>query len=229
MYDSTDVEAIPLDATWVLAYVDEPGATFDAARKRFPKARIVTITRDPAVTADELDVENGAATDPEAAVWVRQMRARGRRPIVYCSQARIAGVDAACIAIAERAPFIHGADWTGVPHLNPGEVATQYASPTVPDLNNRGYFDLSLVSLEFPNAFQHQPKGPTKVIPVPTTEQLSALLHRGTAITAETIAIGNQLHLPPGVRAVIAAAGALLIALERYMGSTKTGTPAPKA
>lgn len=229
MYDSENVAAIPLNAKMVAGYVDEPGRTWDALVARFRRARKLSITRTPTDTADFLDVENGAATALDVPGWCNRMRLARRVPGVYCSISKWQSVAGACASAKVQPPIRWDADWTGVPHLTSGSVATQYASPTVPDPLNEGDFDLSLVDPAFSNAFPPLPKGPKPVIKIPSAQQIGSYLRQASAIVAEVIAIGNQAHLPPVVRGVLAAAGGLLLTVEHYLGDPGTGNPTPPA
>jgi hypothetical protein len=229
MYDSENVDAIPASAKWVAGYIDQPGATWGALIKRFPKARKISITRTPTDTADVLDVERGAATALDVPGWLNRMRRAGRRPIVYTSRAYVDQVLGACGSAEVQPPFLWVADWTGKPHLVDGSIATQYASPTVPYLSIRGDFDLSVVSPEFPETYQSNPTKGKPVIKIPSAQQIGSYLRQASAIVAEVIAIGNQAHLPPVVRGVLAAAGGLLLTVEHYLGDPSTGNPTPPA
>ena len=59
MYDSVDVTQIPNKPAAVAAYINGNFANIDAVRKRFPHARILTISVTGDVPADCYDIERG--------------------------------------------------------------------------------------------------------------------------------------------------------------------------
>lgn len=222
MYDSVTPGEIPTSpvTAWVAGYVDGAYANVDELRRRFPRTRVVTIATSAHSVADFLDVERGDATAAEAVGWVLWMRSLRRRPGVYTSRSNLGAVIAAFHARRVPVPFFWVADWTGRPHLVPGSIATQWASPGygVHD----GNYDVSVVGVGFPDEFQRK-GGPSVTL---DTQRLGSLLRQAGAICAEVIAIGNQLHLPPSIRGILAAAGGAILAVEHYVGDTSTGRPA---
>jgi hypothetical protein len=142
MYDSITAADIPADAGMLAGYVDGAVSRWtDADWARFPNAIKVHI----AVSAltddgDGIDVETGAATPLGAAYWIPRRQAAGvQRPFVYCDRSSLGFVQVACAGLNYDLCL---ADWTGVPHLVPGTIATQYDHPP----NSGGHYDLSLVS-----------------------------------------------------------------------------------
>jgi hypothetical protein len=59
MYDSVTIDEIPAAPHAVAAYINGKYANADAARERFPHARILTISVEGDVAADCYDIENG--------------------------------------------------------------------------------------------------------------------------------------------------------------------------
>ena len=134
----------------VAGYVDGLYRWTAADWARFPAAVKVRIacfasTNDGHV----LDIEAGCSAPYQAPNWVRMRLAAGLpRPVLYCNRSNVGSVlgviDAAGL---HTAVAIWLADWTGVPHLASGTIATQYASPST---GSGGHFDLSLVADSWP-------------------------------------------------------------------------------
>lgn len=218
MYDSVNVAAIPAGATMVAGYVSGE-VTWPALVARFPKARKVSITITPAMQADVFDIESGAGTPAQVPQWVLDMRALRRRPIVYTTRdVWNSAVVPACRAAGVAVPFWWCAGWTGTPYLEPGSCATQWCAP---GNGSPGDYDVSLVDLTtFPSPYRK--KAPVE-IKIPDTQRMAALLRQAAAIVAEVVAIGNQAHLPASVRAVIASAGGIILAIEHFVADPSTG------
>src|SRR5947209_4017262 len=84
MYDSVDLTQIPADARYVAGYVNGQWPTYAAAVKRWPRARVMSISISAGHDAECLDVEQGDAQPDEAAVWVFRQLVRGaKRPCLY--------------------------------------------------------------------------------------------------------------------------------------------------
>ena len=224
MFDSVTPTAIPKGARMVAGYVNGSYPDYAQLLKLFPDARVVSITVRADEPADVLDVERGDATPAQVPQWVTRMRQGLRRPIVYCSLSMMGEIEAACAAVKVSPPFYWSADWTGKPHLNSGCVATQYASPSVPDPRFHANVDVSLVSPNFPDRYQTKPKKGHPTVKLPTKAQLIAdLLHLASAL-AIVSAAAPQLHLPPWARGVLAAAA---LVTTRALGILRDKAPAP--
>lgn len=88
MYDSVDLNQIPADAEAVAGYVGGHWPTFKHLAARWPKAKRLSIAVMAQEDADCLDVENGDASNTEAAFWFLRQRGRGlARPRFYTSVA----------------------------------------------------------------------------------------------------------------------------------------------
>jgi hypothetical protein len=214
MYDAVTVEHIPLTATHVAAYVDGY-RNLEAMRKRFPKALLTTITVKGSV-ADVLDVERGAATITDARRWVLAMRKIGRRPIVYCSKSNLPRVQTAMRDAKVADPFYWVADWTDVPHLVTGSIATQFKS--VPH-----DYDVSLLRDDFPKPLQR------KVTPVKiniTAAQAKSALIQLAALAGVVNTYVNEGHLPVAVRTAVGTISGLIIVVEHYFVKTSIATAA---
>ena len=129
MYDSTTPSQIPTSAPIVAGYIDGIYAWTASDWARFPTSTHVTITVFGNLAARVADCERGDMTATQVARWAQLELNAGRRPTIYSSPSTWPDVVAALAAIGE---FPAAVDWwaadpTGVPHLVPGSVATQYA------------------------------------------------------------------------------------------------------
>lgn len=148
MYDAVTVANLPAGGDLYAGYVNGRYANLSALRARFPSARIVTISVTASGVADVLDVERFDATPEQAPGWVRDMRAIGRVPTVYCR----ASAWSACMAAFYRAnvagPFWWIANYDGDPAIPAGAVAKQFGG------NARGGYDVSSVADYWPGIDQ---------------------------------------------------------------------------
>lgn len=102
MYDSIDVSRIPSDAEAVAGYVNGRWATWEEVKRRFPKAKKLSIAVTSSADADCLDIEPGNATPSDAPGWVKRQIARGvKRPVVYANRSQMPAV----LTVLERAGF----------------------------------------------------------------------------------------------------------------------------
>ena len=84
MYDAVTVGNIPQSATMVAGYVDGNYKTVPALRRRFPKAKIVTITvLGGDLTANVVDIETGDCTPASGVAWAKRRLAAGYHPTLY--------------------------------------------------------------------------------------------------------------------------------------------------
>lgn len=146
MYDSVDPAAIPNTAAELLVYTDGDFANEAAMRARFPNAVIHTISTAGHVVAEWIDVEPGAVWPNQAAADLfRVWRTQGCRGY-YTS---LANEQALREAHAAANPGVTAewfdADWTNTPHVDPGNVATQYADPP----GSGGSYDVSDTTPQF--------------------------------------------------------------------------------
>jgi hypothetical protein len=230
MYDAVNVEAIPADARMVAGYVDGGYVTWPALVRRFPHARKVSITTTGDAVADVCDVESGDASPQKSVVWVKAMRRLGRRPIVYTSAANVRAVDQAFEAEREQVPFVWIADWTGEVHEYFGAVATQYASPSVPPPGMQIGYDISTVSPNWPDPIQKK-RGPMN-IKLPSWATFYRVLALAGSALGIVVGLGNQLHLPASLRAVLLAASAGIVWIEHHKvtsGFSQKPPPPPRA
>lgn len=137
-YDSVTAPNCPAGAPLYLGYVNGAYANAEQMRALHPAARIVTVTVTAAEQADMLDVEPGDASPGDVVQWLGVGREAGAWPSIYCGLTNWTPCRAACwkAGIAEPPWFV--AHYTGVPHIEPGAVATQWA-----DL---GPYDVSAVA-----------------------------------------------------------------------------------
>ena len=121
-YDAVDVSALPPGGDFYLAYLDGAWPTYQAVRAKFPKAQVLSVTVTGKLPADIIDVETGDATPAGAAAWVRAGKGKG----VYSDTSTH---PALVSALAGLDWWWYAADPTGVPHIVPGSLATQWAWP----------------------------------------------------------------------------------------------------
>ena len=128
MYDAVNANAIPANAAYVAGYVDGPVSHWSTLDwDRFQNARLLTITVTGATAnADVIDVENGDATVEAAINWITRYPNR----IIYINKSTFEANQTALSAIADKCRFWI-ADWTNIPHLYPGSIATQWTSGTI--------------------------------------------------------------------------------------------------
>lgn len=147
MYDSTNPYDIPTSAQMVAYYMDGLYAWDDNGIRRFSGKPMVSITVLGNV-ADVADVETGDLRPVQGAAWAAHMISLGRYPVLYFSRYLYGTVAAAIhaqgINDSQWAAWI--AEWTGIPHLISGTVATQYDHPP----HSGGHYDLSLVGAHWP-------------------------------------------------------------------------------
>lgn len=139
MYDSVTWQAIPADAEVVAGYIDGAYAWPQEAWDSFPDAMHVAIAVFPSTNSgDVLDCETGDATPEQCPDWIKMRKMAGIAvPTIYCNASTMPAVQQACQGLTYN---LWIADWTGVPHLYPGSVATQYADPPL----SGGNYDVSL-------------------------------------------------------------------------------------
>lgn len=168
MFDSTVTADLPAPPDGlVAAYVDGRFANVDAVRRRFPKARVVTITVTGRAGAHVCDTEPGNIGPAGAARWAKAEVAAGRPPTLYCMASQWSEVKAAVKAngIADKVSYWI-AQYDGKPTIPAGAVAKQYASSDVPAGqagHTDGHKDVSVVADHWPG-----------VDPAPRTRPLSA-------------------------------------------------------
>ena len=158
MFDSVNPTNIPVPATMIGAYVDGavskwPSGAIAAARKH---ATVVTITTTGDNVANVADYEKGNLNLAKLIEWVKRMRSYGGEPAVYCSRATMPRVTWAFSNVNLAFPLWWIADWTGVKHMFPGSIATQWS--------NGLKYDTSLVANYWPGVDQ-PPLGQRPVYP----------------------------------------------------------------
>jgi hypothetical protein len=128
MFDSVDPAAfpdpaeVPFDVT--AGYVNGRWPSSVGIKARFPDLPHLSIAVTVAADADCLDIEPGDATAEQAPAWLDRQYARGMaRPVIYCGISSIAAVRR---AVGSRPFWWWSANWTRVPHIDPGADATQW-------------------------------------------------------------------------------------------------------
>lgn len=157
-YDAVDVSALPSGGAFYLGYLDGAWPNFEAVKAKFPYATVLSVTVTGGNHADIIDVESGDATPAGAASWVRAGMGKG----VYSDTSTKSALDAA----------LSGLDWwwfaahpTGVPHIYPGSLATQYAWP---GHGSPGNFDISQ-AISFPPPAPAPPPKPLEAHMIAST------------------------------------------------------------
>lgn len=116
MYDDVNVDLIPRNARYIAAYVDGRYANYNAARRRFPKARVFSISV-TGVPADWYDIEPGCMSFQQGiAAGLRDIR-EGRTPGYYCDRDVYPVLISALRAGGIRTFRRWSAHWTGHPHI----------------------------------------------------------------------------------------------------------------
>jgi hypothetical protein len=225
MYDAVTVANLPAYAEMVAGYVDGAYANVAELERRFPGARIVTITTGLG-EADVIDIESGNAVPSNVPGWVRRMRSLHRRPIVYTTPGNWQAVLEVCHGTDVAPPFWWAAHWTNVSHLEPGSVATQWASPiTWPRIG----YDISEVAPGFPERYEkeHPVSKPVTTIKTPTKQAAASIARQAAAVTAIVTSLTHTLPAPDRVWGFLL--GGLLLGIEHFVADPSTGTPAPPA
>lgn len=147
MYDSTNGNALPVDAQLAGCYVDgryctDAYASARTVRARCPNAIIVPIavfasTNDGTV----LDIEQGDATPAQAPGWVLMRREAGVDPSVYCNASTWTDVVDAFDTSGVEHPYYWIAHYDGLATIPDGAVAKQYNDPP----GSGGDWDISAV------------------------------------------------------------------------------------
>lgn len=164
MYDSISVASYPADTKLALAYLDGNWPDANAVQARFPKARVFTLTVTTAgdMTAEGYDCEKGNGDALSATSWCQRKIAAGQRPLVYCSRIGTAGygwpwvlANLKAVGIPQSAVDFGIADATGVAHLVPGSVFTQWGQ------GGNGAYDISQTNGTWPYSSPAPPIPPT--------------------------------------------------------------------
>lgn len=165
MYDSAGGH-IPATATDILVYSDGLYAQVGVQlRAAFPHATFHTISTQGQVVAEWIDVEPGCVWPNHTAVdlWA-SWRFKGCRGfyVAESNQAALESLVAAFDMPPGPTPEWFDANWTGVPHIDPGDIATQFLSTPA--------YDESLTSL----AFENTPTPPAP--PLPLEDEMTKLV-----------------------------------------------------
>ena len=135
MYDGVNVSQWPAGAKYGLVYTDGRFANMQAVKNRFPGIILQTISAVGTGPAMWVDCEPGCVWPPAAAVATyERWRSQGCRGI-YCTQA-VKPFVRATAAARNSTPESFGADWTGVPHINPDEAQPQYLNTPGDDVSS---------------------------------------------------------------------------------------------
>jgi hypothetical protein len=177
MFDSVDAADIPANAKIVLAYVDGPPRNIDQVKRRFPHAKIVTITIEGGqADADVVDCETGDVTPDHAAEWAALRLKAGKRPTIYMNASTWPAVRVAVQRAGIAKAFGHNylvAEYDGDPTIPAGAIGKQFESPSAND--SPGHYDISSLVDYWPG-----------VDPLPKPHGFS-ILHRRTIRRATRI------------------------------------------
>jgi hypothetical protein len=134
MYDSIEVDQIPLNAKAVAGYTGGRWPTWKELVLRFPHAHILPIAISARENAECLDVEAGNATPTDAPAWFYRQIERGiDRPVFYASLSAMGLVIVALnkAGIHREQYRIWTAHYTYTPHIcGPSEGLTTHADAT---------------------------------------------------------------------------------------------------
>ena len=177
VWDSVTPNEIPSTAQIVAGYVDGEYAWSAADWHRLGAAQHVTITVFGNQGARVADVENGDLTATQAARWCQVELDAGRRPTLY--SATSTWTDEIQPALAAIGEFPAAIDWwaadpTGVPHLYPGSVATQYAWNAFNQTDGLNV-DLSMTNGTWPGSMV--PDAPKPPPPAPVKPSFVGIAH----------------------------------------------------
>lgn len=144
MYDAVTPGNIPAGAQLVAGYADGRYANLPAMRARFPHALVVPIATGKSTRATVADVEKGDLTPEDALYWVTVTMSDVSNHLLtlYANTSTWPSVKSAFTAARVTLPQWWAAHYTGVAHLEPGSIATQYV--------DTGGYDLSLVADYWP-------------------------------------------------------------------------------
>jgi hypothetical protein len=256
MYDSTTATDIPPDADMVMGYVDGAWPNWFEVRQLFSHLsphHTPTVATSPLHDADILDVEPGnfqingsdGFSLSEVSKWVNRQRKikPHQAPVVYVSLAFVDVVKESLRKDGVDFPQWFIADWTGIPHLVLGSVATQYADPST----SGGHYDVTWVSPNFPtllvpSMYLHHPsstvhevkktlhsiagKSPTTTTSVEpkkeagtmtvSTASLETLIRKLGSYAVVVNDFTNTAHISPTVKSVLTAAAGLILAIDHW-------------
>lgn len=143
-FDAVTLVAVPKDALAVACYKNGRFANEAEAHRRFPNAKITTISVRASDLADCLDVENGNATPAECPDYYRRFKARWphRKPIFYTFAGQGAELIAALARIGAQPDkdFIYwSAHWDGEHICGPKTCGFPKAAATQWTTHNETY------------------------------------------------------------------------------------------
>lgn len=184
MYDSISVASYPATTTLALAYVDGQWPDAKAVQARFPKARVFTLTTSVAGSdaAEGYDCEKGDGDALTATAWAQRKIAAKVRPLIYCSRIGTAGygwpwvlANLKAVGVPQSAVDFGIADATGIAHLVPGSVFTQWGQ------GGKGAYDISMTNGVWP------PTAPQPAPPIVQQEVLVPKIVGSPGVAAEYV------------------------------------------
>lgn len=144
MFDAVTVSQIPAGAQLVAGYADGPYANVPAMKRRFPHALVVPIAIAHGTRAKVADVEKGDMTPESAVLWVRDTMhdVPNHLLTLYANTSTWPSIRSVFATARVTLPQWWAAHYTGVPHFEPGSIATQYI--------DTGGYDESVVAAYWP-------------------------------------------------------------------------------
>lgn len=201
MYDAVTPRNIPASALLVAGYADGHYANVPALHSRFPHAKVVTIAVAHGTRAMVADVETGDLSPATAVQWARDTMhdVPNGELTIYANTSTWPSVVAAFKAAHVSLPQWWAAHYTGVPHLEPGSIATQYA--------DTGGYDLSWVADYWPGVdgpAKSSSPAPSKPAPSPKAssytvvagDTLSGIAAKHGLTLGQIEALNPQIHNP---------------------------------
>jgi hypothetical protein len=186
-YDSTTAADVPKGGDLYAGYVDGRYVTVPALRKRFPKARIVTITVLGTPGAHVCDTEPGNIGVAGADRRAKNEIVAGRKPTLYLMASMWPQVKTAVknAGIAGKVSYWI-AQYDGKGEIPKGAVAKQYlhGDKNHPGSYSGGHYDTSIVADYWPGVDPEPAPKPPKVKPLSKWQR--ALIRRVTQILNKT-------------------------------------------
>lgn len=121
MYDDVNVSLLPGGMTTAGGYIGGMWPNAAEIRRKFPKAKVINIAVAASEAGDCLDVENGDATNAQAAAWFKRRAGHTLtpKPWLYTSASNIEALVAAMTraGVARNRYFIWSAHYTYKAHI----------------------------------------------------------------------------------------------------------------
>lgn len=156
MFDDVTVGLLPAGAFAYASYGDGRYVNAAAIKAKFPQAKVLVIDVEANYhVGDCLDIENGDATNAEAAGWFKVREGHTQltpKPVLYTSASNVDALNKAmtAVGVARNRYFIWSAHYTGTAHIcGPGQCQYNQADADATQYTNRAQsksLDESLVN-----------------------------------------------------------------------------------